>query len=107
LCYPYRTQGQVINSEDTRLLFSLPAEHCPAIKDLVIRILDDQSGREYGDIFYGPLQLKVNQLFQGANEGFPTTSGFKYWLYVSFAVGQCVSRDDNRSTLDVMMKRRS
>jgi len=106
LCYPYREQVQVINSDDTRLLFSLPAEHCPAIKDLVKRILDDPSGREYGNILNGPLQMKVGQLFTGSREGFPTTSGFRSQQYVSFAVRECTS-NENQSILNVTMKRRS
>jgi hypothetical protein len=103
LCYPYHEQAQVINSEETRFLFKLPAEHCPAIKDLVKRVLDDLSGREFETILNRPLQSKVNQLFTGARELFPNTSGLRYWPYVSFTVGECAS-GHNQSIFDVTMK---
>ena len=104
LCYPYREQAQIINSGETRFLFNLPPEHCHAIRSIVARILDDRSGREREKIYNGSAQLKVDRLFIGAREAFPSTDGHPYWLYVSFAVGECVS-GDGQSILDITMKR--
>jgi hypothetical protein len=105
-CHPYHEQVQDINSDEKKVSFILPAEHCPAIRKLVIEVLEDWHGDVYKRLVDRNAQLRIKIPFEDTRDVFPATSSSGYSRYFLFAVGECVHRDHGIQ-LEIKMKRRS